>query len=141
MNPCSCVIYCRTGRHSTVLSMFMETRNLQCEDRPSSHLFLCTCAPLCWQWVLDVRTPQCKYVTHSLKIDMECKLNSAWIQEVLDGTNPWKECTANFDEPRQISHGSPSFRCVRVPGYTWSLTTLQSQSINQGNVCESRCLT
>ena len=94
-----------------------------------------TDALLCWQWVLNIHTPQQKYVTHSLKPDMVSKMHSAWIWKVLDCTISHKECTANFDEPRQISCGSSSFRCVRVPGYTWPLTTLLSQSIHQSNIC------
>ena len=66
---------------------------------------------------------------------MVSEMHSAWIWKVLDGTNSWKECTVNLDESRQILSGSSSFGCVRVLGYTWPLTTLQSQSINQSNIC------
>ena len=94
-----------------------------------------TGALLCWHWVLDVCTLQWKYITGSSKPDMVSEMYSDWIWKVLDGTNSWKECMANFDEPRQISCGGSSFRCFSVPGYTWLLTSLQSQSIDQSNVC------
>ena len=94
-----------------------------------------TGAPLCWQWVLNVCTPQLKHVTGSSKPDMVSEMHSAWIQKVLDGTKSWKECVANYDESRQISCGSSSFGCVRVPRHTWPLTTQQSQSIDRSNIC------
>ena len=83
-----------------------------------------TCALLCWQWVLDVCTPQWKYVTGFSKPDMVSEMQSVWVWKVLDGTNSWEECMAKFDEPRQILCGSSSFGCVRVPRNTWSLTIL-----------------
>ena len=91
-----------------------------------------TCALFCWYWALDGHTPQWKYVTGSLKPDMVSEMQSVWIWKVLDGMNSREECMANFDEPRQISCGSFSFGCVRVPG--WPLTTLQSGPIDQSNV-------
>ena len=128
MIPCCCAIYCSTGidgSNLVVLSVPMETRNLQHEDHPSSHSYSChsTCAHSVGNGYLTFAPHS---VTCSSKIDMVCKELSAWIWKVLDGTNPWKEHMANFDEPRQISCGSSSFRCVRVPGYTWPLITLQS---------------
>ena len=91
-----------------------------------------TGALLCWQWIFNICTPQWKYVTGSSKPNMVSGMHSAWIGKVLDGMNSWKECTVNFDEPRQISCGNTSFRCVRVH---LPLTTLQSWSIDQSNIC------
>ena len=45
-NPCCCVTYCRMGIHGSRLVIWtesMETKNLQCEDHPSS----CLCQ---WPW-------------------------------------------------------------------------------------------
>ena len=93
-----------------------------------------TCALLCWQWVLDICTPLWKQVTSFSKPDGVGKVQSVRILKVFDGTSPREECTMFFNKPGQISSGSSSYRCVRVPGYTWPLTTLQSRTINQSNV-------
>ena len=75
-----------------------------------------------------------KYVTSLLKPDIMGKMQSVWIWEVFDGTNSREECPVYLDKPGQIPSGSSSFRCVGVPGYTWPLTTLQYQTINQSNI-------
>ena len=38
----------------------------------------------------------------------------------------------HINKPGQVPSGSSSFRCVRVPGYTWSLPTLQGQTVDLG---------